>query len=811
MKRRILFLSLILVVSAYFTIIACASTTDITMELNKSEYVGFNDIISVKLTAPGLNSNAKQVDYLLVQVYTSENPMGMYVYITETSKDSGIFSGNITFSANVLDPRSKILKVINATNLYIKYQDTVAEASWRPAEMKIALDKATYSGYGVIPVITITNNDLNLNKSVEEEIPVKVVSTSDPTGINLKLLEKSPDSGIFTASFSLDRIVSDDKAKRLRISHNDTITVIHEALSSSTGKLESWKASANWKPSTGVVKLSKSSYSGLLSTGSVTITDQDLNLRSEYFDTAQVRITSTSDPLGIILSAYETGENKGVFSAGFSFSTYASDSGKGTIKVSPTDEITATYIDGTAGDNTSNVPIATTADFKMEEAKIETSAKDDEGIGNMLDIYIIDPDANNPKIKDRIIAKVGSADKTDELTIWLEETGVNVGKFRCKLYLNEEKLTANSLLIAPTDKINIKYVDVTVPKGDKKELIKTVDWTYQSTVLKIDSDSYTGYNNSAKISLLNMTLNKDGNKKENVDVKVRTLSSGNITLELEETGVDSGEFTGSLYFGKSSKRSDRVVGVSGSDVVTVTFVNDKDEDDFAECTAKWFAQNAEITLDRNEYKGNGAPVKITLKDWDIADDSKEKDEVKVGVRIKGSTKDSTVTLTETNKNSGVFSGTFYINGKGDQRPSITLKPGDMIEVLYDDKDTSSGAEESRIATASWIGISKAELTLNKQEYIGYDTYMTINLVDPDQNKSTSARDKVTFQIKTKSGKTKEEYTTTETGSDTGIFTLKLKLSADEPSNSRIRVMPSDEITVTFEDKNISATATFSEK
>jgi hypothetical protein len=88
--------------------------------------------------------------------------------------------------------------------------------------------------------------------------------------------------------------------------------------------------------------------------------------------------------------------------------------------------------------------------------------------------------------------------------------------------------------------------------------------------------------------------------------------------------------------------------------------------------------------------------------------------------------------------------------------------------------------------------------------------MTINLNDPDQNWGTTYRDKVDVLVKTKSGKTNMEYMLTETGNNTGIFTVRLKFTTDAPASGKIRVIDDDEITVSFKEKAISAGATFEE-
>lgn len=442
--------------------------------------------------------------------------------------------------------------------------------------------------------------------------------------------------------------------------------------------------------------------------------------------------------------------------------------------------------------------ITAAADTNVPEAVIETSAVNDSGSGNMLDVTIYDPDRNNPDRIDTIIAKVGAGSGTDDLTIRLEETGIDTGIFKYTVYMTDRKSNRQLLCMKGMDKINIKY----------KEIIKTISWDYQSTVLTLDKEVYAGYNTSAEVSLFNMGLNNNPNKTEYINVLVKTGNSKSLGLELRETKSNSGIFKGKLYFGRSTKRDKNIIKMSGKDSITVTYTNRRDRTDVAECHADWSPQDGQIILDRQEYSGNAAPVAITLTDWDIAEDLGIKDEAKVTARIQGTKRGKTVVLKETKRDSGIFTGTLYINDEGSKNPSIKLNPGDKFEIVYTDEDTAIGIEEERTASALWKGISKAELTLDKTFYKGFDTYMTISVKDPDYNKRKTLQEKVSVLVRTSKGNTNRKYYLEETGVDTGVFTGSFMLSKDAAYNDRIQVTDNDEITVTFIDKNVSVKAKF---
>jgi hypothetical protein len=216
----------------------------------------------------------------------------------------------------------------------------------------------------------------------------------------------------------------------------------------------------------------------------------------------------------------------------------------------------------------------------------------------------------------------------------------------------------------------------------------------------------------------------------------------------------------------------------------------------------------QITLDREEYSGIASPVEITLTDWDIAEDTSRKEKTKVIARLQGTARGVPVTLNETRRNSGIFTGTIYINGDSKKHTSIDLNPKDILEVVYTDRDTTTGMEAQRIATAVWTGVSKAELTLDNTLYKGYDSVITISVRDPDYNKRKTLQEKVSVLVRTSKGNTNRKYYLEETGVDTGVFTGSFMLSKDAAYNDRIQVADSDEITVLFIDKNVTAKAGF---
>ncbi|HYF75233.1 MAG TPA: hypothetical protein VD757_01490 [Candidatus Nitrosocosmicus sp.] len=660
------------------------------------------------------------------------------------------------------------------------------------ADTQLNFDKAAYYGYRAKPEIVLTDDNLNNNADQIDEVSITVKSTSDPAGISVGLVEDAADSGVFRGYVYIDPAKSNDLSNVLKITSDDSITAVYNG----RGNSKSYTCTAAWKPSTDIVEFNKDTYSGLYASATVVVNDRALNLSPSVLDKTVVVITSDIDSTGLILTLNETGFNTGMFSGSFIFNTTISNSKNGVLKVGTASSITASYKGAAAK-----------AAFTFNEATIATSAENDSGEGNMLDVIVYEPDNNNPDAKDRITVKLGSGSSTDDLTVGLEETGVNTGKFKQTVYFTDKESNKNQLYMDGMNKVNIKYTDRTVPEGGSKEIVKTIRWEYMSSLITLDKKSYVGYNTSAKITLYNMDLNKHSDKVEDIDVEVATGHSEDLKLELKETKANSGVFTGKIYFGQSTKRSKDTIKMTGEDSITVSFTNPRKKSDIVECSANWSPQEAMLTLNRQVYSGNGAVVTITLEDWDVADDSAVKDEVSVSATVPGTSKKKTLTLTETKKDSGVFTGTLYINGT--ESPSIDLQAGETLKIAYTDKTTKKGVEEIKTASAVWTGISKAELSLDQTIYKGYETYMVITVKDPDINRMANECESTEVLVKTSANGNGVKYSLKETGTDTGVFTASLKLSKDSPDSSSVKVNDTDKITVIYINKNMRAAADFS--
>ena len=78
--------------------------------------------------------------------------------------------------------------------------------------------------------------------------------------------------------------------------------------------------------------------------GVVRVTDTDMNLNPEAVDSFRVAVASPSDPVGIMISVFETREATGIFEGTVQFGT---STAPGMIKVTDGDTVNAKYSDHT--------------------------------------------------------------------------------------------------------------------------------------------------------------------------------------------------------------------------------------------------------------------------------------------------------------------------------------------------------------------------------------------------------------------------------------------------------------------------------
>ena len=189
----------------------------------------WTDKIIISIIAPSWNSSPNQIDSIgqseshSIKISSGENFLKPY-RLTETSSNSGIFSGEIILTGFLHDvdgdgifdtnpkttgngPTNGFLESDNDDSITISFEfaDGVVlvesfPISWNLGTIQFSKDIFLTND----PVqIRVIDSDLNLNPEIIDTISVEVFSDSDNGGIQVIAMETSERSGAFTATINL--------------------------------------------------------------------------------------------------------------------------------------------------------------------------------------------------------------------------------------------------------------------------------------------------------------------------------------------------------------------------------------------------------------------------------------------------------------------------------------------------------------------------------------------------------------------------------------------------------------------------------
>ena len=248
-----------------------------------------------------------------------------------------------------------------------------------------------------------------------------------------------------------------------------------------------------------------------------------------------------------------------------------------------------------------------------------------------------------------------------------------------------------------------------------------------------------------------------------------------------------------------------------------------------------------LTLDKDTYY-RGDVATITLVEPDLNLDEKAKEsfyDSSPDVRNSGyvyvysttNTTGSSVKMTETGLDTGVFTGQFMFSTTtltNASKPTIKVTPGDTITVLYWDAADELGSGRNATVTAKFASYT-GTLELDRDTYsAGWTAHVT--LTDPDLNTDPTVPDKI--YDSTWNGTKKQGYVyvystqnTTgspiqmiETGASTGVFegTFSFSNTTTVGPSPIIAVTSGSTVTVLYKDqydeaghpRDIKATATY---
>ncbi|RLA82309.1 MAG: hypothetical protein DRG31_07530, partial [Deltaproteobacteria bacterium] len=472
-------------------------------------------------------------------------------------------------------------------------------------------------------------------------------------------------------------------------------------------------------------------------------------------------------------------------------------------------------------DTSENVEVTVEATYTTTEASISLD-RATYPLNAKIHITVTDPDENkdptkveeitNTRIKVQLKGGSYNYDWEGNPTS-IKETGPNTGEFKAVFDLGT----------APEDMnydIKVVYTD----ESDDKDVSKHALVTASTAEISLDKDTYM-VNDTATVTLIEPDLNLDSASKESYTDKVYVYSDvdgAKKSVKIEETGANTGIFTGSFKFkigGSSSDGdkptiaalADKKVYVEYKDELLATGEKNKIRSD----SATFKTHTGVLETDRDSY-APGMFVTVTVTDPDLNLDPYTKEELQVeqvgekyalkvsGVSIKSDYTELPIKiystdwdgdvvspLTETDVNTGVFETTYNIKDK--------VKAGETLYFRYIDPANSAGTTQTIEASAS-LDTTTGTLELDKTVYKPNEK-IKITVVDPDWNVNPKDKDsipstKVNVKSDTTPGGVNKELK--ETDKDTDTFTGEVKIYVEGGSGDLL-VKRGDTITVTYTD------------
>ena len=207
----------------------------------------WTDKIIISIIAPSWNSSPNQINSIgdseshAIKISSGENSLKPY-RLTETSPNSGIFSGEIILTGFLHDvdgdgnfdtnpktigngPTDGFLEsdMDDSISISFEFADGVVlvesvPVTWNYGTIKFSKD--TFLSNDLIQ-IRVIDPDLNLNPEMIDTVNIDVFSDSDASGLSITAIETSERSGSFVSTFSLSENIS--SGNRLYVNPGDTI------------------------------------------------------------------------------------------------------------------------------------------------------------------------------------------------------------------------------------------------------------------------------------------------------------------------------------------------------------------------------------------------------------------------------------------------------------------------------------------------------------------------------------------------------------------------------------------------------------
>jgi hypothetical protein len=211
------------------TVLITSATVDIIFD--KETYTPFDRVL-VSIVDPAANQDPDTKDKLTgdarVRVIVGGTSQTLTSDFEETEANSGVFRYKPNDKGILITSINPNAKPGDGIRVEYRSPDKQTEISKSVPIVftngSISLDKDSYKP-GETVVITINDPDENRNPDIPDQFEVKVVSTTDPTGIKVTVRETGDRTGVFKAEVILTTGLS--SGNRLQVREGDQITAIY--------------------------------------------------------------------------------------------------------------------------------------------------------------------------------------------------------------------------------------------------------------------------------------------------------------------------------------------------------------------------------------------------------------------------------------------------------------------------------------------------------------------------------------------------------------------------------------------------------
>jgi hypothetical protein len=654
--------------------------------------------------------------------------------LTEIGPNSGVFrntTGLPSTSTFVTPASNNVLETGPGHVIVAEYEDDDDSTDTSDDKARMIGIGASWTGFtdgGGTPVIeyligehgiyvTVGDSDENTRSNQRDEVSVTITDSQTGDSQRLTLTETGADTGVFRNTVglpsTLDPGASDDGTLNTGI--GSTITAEY---TDDDDPGDSFSATA--------LMLSPSTLSTISFTDSgggeitqytigvdgifVTVEDADENTNSLTRQEIPVTVTDGATGDSEMLVLIETGFNTGIFRNAIAFSSGLNPVGipdNGLLETQNGHTITVRYTDDEDGADTST----DTATMFAEATRSTVSFTDSGGAevsmynidGDGIYVTVRDGDENaNSSLVEEVSVTVTDGETGDSEMLTLRETGPNTGVFR-----NTEGLSSSSgsadlgngtLETQGGSTITVRYADDDDGTDTSSD---TAIMGVQSTTRFTDSGGVDVTQYALGVEGIYVTVedadeNTDSGLAETISVTVSDSETGDSeVLTLTETGADTGVFRNteglSSISGAGSSGNGTLNTASGS-TITAVYVDKDGEADTASDTAVMVMRTPSTTsftdnvgAQQAEYYLGTQLIYVTVEDADENINSSVRETVSVIVMDEQTGDSETLTLYETEANSGVFRSSV---GLASTRKLVGVPGNNLLETQPDNTITA---------------------------------------------------------------------------------------------------------------------------